>query len=138
MRSIQKWCLLALAGVIAPLIVGPTFAQQSSAPAFKVTPLLKESLTGQPDKEVVMVLIEWPPGAGTGRHAHSGDEYATILEGAITGQKEGADAKTFNSGESYHSEAGVVHEAKNSGNQPAKTVNLFVVEKGKPLVQPVK
>jgi hypothetical protein len=56
-------------------------AQQSAAPAFKVTSLLKESLTRQPDKEVVMVLIERPPGAGTGRHTHPGDEYATILEG---------------------------------------------------------
>ena len=35
-------------------------------------------------------------------------------------------------------EAGVVHEAKNASNQTVKTISIFVVEKGKPLVQPVK
>jgi quercetin dioxygenase-like cupin family protein len=138
MHSIQKYCVLLSAIVIASLIASSGHAQQSTAPQFKVTPLLKESLTGQPDKEVVMVIIEWPPGAGTGRHTHPGDEYATVLEGAITGQKEGAGAQTFNSGQSYHNEAGVVHEAKNAGNQPVKSVHIFVVEKGKPLIQPVK
>jgi hypothetical protein len=29
-----------------------------------------------------------------------------------------------------------VHETKNEGNQPAKTLNAFVLEKGKPRAQP--
>jgi quercetin dioxygenase-like cupin family protein len=116
-------------------IVSSACAQQG--PAAKITPLLKEDLTGQPDKEVIMVLIEWPPGTGTGRHTHPGDEYATVLDGTLTGQKENAEAKTYSAGQSYHNEAGVVHEAKNASNQVVKSLSIFVVEKGKPLVQPV-
>ena len=138
MHSIRQCSVLLSAVFIALSIVSSSSAQQSTAPAFKVTPLWKESLTGQPDKEVVMVIIEWPPGGGTGRHTHPGDEYATILEGAITGQKDGADAQTFNTGQSYHNEAGVVHDAKNWGDQPAKSLSVFVVEKGKPLIERVK
>ena len=84
-----------------------------------------------------MVLIEWPPGTFTGRHTHPGDEYATVFEGTLTGQKENAEAKTYGPGQSYHNEAGVVHEAKNASNQVVKSLSIFVVEKGKPLVQPV-
>ena len=139
MRSDRKHMTLLSSAVFALsfLIASSANAQQQAA-APKVTPLLKESLTGQPDKEVIMVLIEWPPGFDTGRHTHPGDEYATILEGTVTGQKENAEAKTYSAGESYHNEAGVVHTAKNATNQTVKSVSVFVVEKGKPLIQPVK
>lgn len=139
MRSDRKYMTLLSSAVFALgfLIASSANAQQQAA-APKVTPLLKESLTGQPDKEVIMVLIEWPPGFDTGRHTHPGDENATILEGTVTGQKENAEATTYSAGESYHNEAGVVHAAKNATNQTVKSVSIFVVEKGKPLIQPVK
>ena len=83
-------------------------------------------------------LIASLANADTGRHTHPGDEYATILEGTVTGQKENAEATTYSAGESYHNEAGVVRAAKNATNQTVKSVSIFVVEKGKPLIQPVK
>ena len=142
MKSDRRFVTLLSSAVFASsfLISALAYGQQQSppTPAPKVTPLLKESLTGQPDKEVLMFLVEWPPGFSTGRHTHPGDEYATVLEGTVTGQKENAEAQAYSAGQSYHNEASVVHEAKNASNQPAKTVSIFVVEKGKPLIQPVK
>jgi quercetin dioxygenase-like cupin family protein len=139
MRSDRKYMTtLSSAAFALCILIGSSASAQQQAPAAKITPLLKESLTGQPDKEVVIVLIEWPPGVGIGRHTHPGDEYATVLEGTLTGQIENAEAKTYSAGESYHNEAGVVHEAKNASNQTVKSMSIFVVEKGKPLVQPVK
>jgi quercetin dioxygenase-like cupin family protein len=58
-----------------------------------------------------------------------------VLEGTLISQDEGGEWKTYNAGESYHKVTGVVHETK-SGDQPAKSLNVFVVEKGKPMVQP--
>jgi len=115
----------------------PALSQQPS-PALKATPLLREPVTGQPDKELIMVIVDWPPGAGTGKHTHPGDEYTTVLEGEVTGGKEGGEQKVFKVGQSYHNETAVPHEAINAGTVPAKTLNVFLVEKGKPLVQPVK
>lgn len=108
------------------------------APKMKITPLQKEALTGQPEKEVVTVLIEWPPGAGTGLHTHPGDEYTTVLEGEFVGRREGAESKTYTAGQSYHNEPGVVHEGTNKATVPAKTFNVFVIDKGKPVTQPLK
>lgn len=115
-----------------------TVARAQEAPKLKLTPLQKEALTGQPDKEVVTVIVEWPPGSGTGLHTHPGDEYTTVLEGEVVGRKEGGEAKVYSAGQSYHNEPGVVHEATNKGSAPAKTFNVFVVEKGKPVTEPVK
>jgi quercetin dioxygenase-like cupin family protein len=58
-----------------------------------------------------------------------------VVEGSLITQVEGREPRTVAAGESYHQAAGVVHIAK-TGNQPAKTINVFVVEKGKPLLQP--
>jgi quercetin dioxygenase-like cupin family protein len=115
-----------------------TVAGAQDAPKLKITPLQKEPLTGQPDKEVVSLIVEWPPGAGTGLHTHPGDEYTTVLEGEIVGRIDGNEAKTYATGQSYHNEPGVVHEGSNKGSVPAKTFNVFVVEKGKPITEPAK
>jgi quercetin dioxygenase-like cupin family protein len=121
----------------AILVNSNVMAQQAPALAtpYKVTPLLKGPVTGDPNKETVMIRVEWPPNVSTGRHAHPGDEYGTVLEGTLISQDEGGEWKTYNAGESYHKVTGVVHETK-SGDQPAKSLNVFVVEKGKPMVQP--
>ncbi|MBR0705489.1 cupin domain-containing protein [Bradyrhizobium liaoningense] len=132
-RSELLLSLVLIAGLCAPT---PLLSQD--APKLKITPVQKEPLTGQPDKEVVALIVEWPPGSGTGLHTHPGDEYTTVLEGEVVGRKEGAEPKTYAAGQSYHNEPGVVHEANNKAASPAKTFNVFVVEKGKPISEPVK
>jgi quercetin dioxygenase-like cupin family protein len=127
----------ALGGALAATLGLNVLAQQTPAlaPPYKVTPLLKGPVTGDPNKETVMIRVHWPPNVSTGRHTHPGDEYGTVLEGTLISQDEGGEWKTYNAGESYHKVTGVVHETK-SGDQPAKSLNVFVVEKGKPMVQP--
>jgi quercetin dioxygenase-like cupin family protein len=114
-------------------------AQQPPAltPPYKVIPLMKAPVTGEPNKETVMISVEWPANVSTGRHTHPGDEYGTVLEGSLLSRDDGEDWKTYNAGQSYHKVTGVVHETK-TGDQPAKSINVFVVEKGKPLRQDVK
>jgi len=111
--------------------------QPTMTPPYKVIPLLRDSVTGDPNKEAVMIRVEWPPNVSTGRHTHPGDEYGTVLEGSVISQDEGGEWKTYSAGQSYHKVTGVIHETK-TGDQRAKTINIFVVEKGKPLVQPAQ
>ena len=47
------------------------------------------------------------------------------------------DWKTYSAGQSWHVPAGVVHESKND-TQGTKTINSFIVEKGKPLINPAQ
>jgi len=107
------------------------------APPFKVTVVVNETdVTGAPGKVFVMLIAEFPPGIGTGRHTHPGDEYGTVLEGSVQTMQAGGEWKTVNAGQSYYVPANVVHETKNNGTVPAKTVNAFVVDKGKPRATP--
>jgi quercetin dioxygenase-like cupin family protein len=136
-RMFRVGVLAVTLAAIAGTVVGSWAQQQPAAPPYKVTPLLKGPVTGDAGKEMVMIRVDWPPNASTGRHSHPGDEYGTVLEGSVLSQDEGGEWKTYAAGQSYHKPTGLVHETK-SGDQPAKTLNVFVVEKGKPMVQPAK
>jgi quercetin dioxygenase-like cupin family protein len=133
MRGRVLFACAALAWVTldAPL------AQQAPAPPYKVTPLMKAPFTADPNKEAVMVTVEWPANVSTPWHTHAGDEYTAVVEGSLITQREGEEPKTITAGQSYHQPTGVVHMAK-TGDGPAKTINLFVVDKGKPLSIPVQ
>jgi len=122
--------LLTVCGVI----VAPAIAQ---APGFTVKPLLRTTLSGDETKESIIMTAEFAPGASTGRHTHPGDEYATVLQGTLELRVEGREARRINAGEAYHNPKGVVHETRNVSDVPARVVSTFVIEKGKPIVEPV-
>jgi quercetin dioxygenase-like cupin family protein len=113
-------------------------AHAQQAPAPKVTTLVRSPVTGQPDKEFLLLSIEWPAGTGTPVHTHLGDEYGTVIEGSYTVKQGDGDWTTMNAGESWSVPASVVHQGKNAGQSMTKTMNAFIVEKGKPLIQPVQ
>ena len=116
------------------LVCSAAYAQQ---PTPKVTTLMKSPVSGQPDKEFVFLSIEWPSGASTPPHTHLGDEYGTVVEGSYMVKQGDSEAKTYNAGQSWHVPAGVVHETKNAA-PITKTMNAFIVEKDKPLIQPLR
>ena len=86
----------------------------------------------------MLLTTDFPPGVSTGRHTHPGDEYGTLMEGAVMTRQDGGEWKTVNAGESYYVPANIVHETKNVGTVAAKAINAFVLEKGKPRVTAVQ
>ena len=109
------------------------FAQQ---PGIKRTILLRTDDPASPTYEAVMGIAEIAPGAMAGRHRHPGIEIGYVLEGSVTLEHEGEPAKTLKAGDSFKNQPGV-HNAKNTGTTPVKILAIYLVEKGKPLAEPV-
>src|SRR5712671_1684506 len=91
------------------LTCSASYAQQ---PQPKITPLLEVPVSGQPDKEFVLLSIEWPPGSISPPHTHPGDEYGTVIAGSYAVKQGNGEWKTYKVGEAWHVPAGVVHESK--------------------------
>lgn len=100
-------------------------------------PLLRAALSDDTTKESVMLAVEFAPGGTTGRHLHHGDEYATVLQGSLELVADGKETRTVSAGEAFHNPRGLIHEARNKGDTPVRLNILFVVDKGKPIVEPV-
>ncbi len=108
-------------------------AQQAG---IKRTILLRTDDPGAPKYEAVMGVAEIAPGAMAGRHRHPGIEIGYVLEGSVTLEHEGQPAKVLKAGDSFKNEPGV-HNAKNTGTTPVRILAIYLVEKGKPLAEPV-
>ncbi len=122
------------------LLGGGTFLADivpAQAPGITAKPLLRTSLSGDEGKETFLLAVEIAPGATTGRHKHPGDEYATVLQGTLELRVEGRDVRRVSAGEAYHNARDVIHETRNVGDAPARLAIVFVIEKGKPITEPV-
>jgi quercetin dioxygenase-like cupin family protein len=127
--------VLALVGAAA-VGAGVDRVALGQQPGIKRTILLRTDDPGAPAYEAVMGIAEIAPGAMAGRHRHPGIEIGYVLEGAVTLEHEGQPAKALKAGDSFKNEPGV-HNAKNTGTRPVKILAIYLVEKGKPLAEPV-
>jgi quercetin dioxygenase-like cupin family protein len=133
--------ILACAGLVIAVSAASAGASlaQDAAPPPKVKLLMKnEVVSSVPNKEAYLLDIDWGVGSSTGRHIHSGDEYAEIVDGELQLNVEGQPAKIVKAGETYHNLAGIVHETKNVSGKPARSIAVLVIDKGKPPTEPVK
>lgn len=132
---------VVIAALVAVALSGAVYAQQQPTPV-QPSPV-KRNLIGKVEVpganyEVVTALVEIAPGFKAGRHFHPGIVQAQVTDGefwlAIDGQPE----KTFTAGQNLELPMKAIHNEGAVGSKPAKLVAVYVVEKGQPLVQPVK
>jgi quercetin dioxygenase-like cupin family protein len=126
--------------VVAALIAGSgvaLYVAQAQQTGIRRTELQRHDL-GVPGREVIQVRVELDPGVAFGKHTHPGEEIAYVLEGSFEYQVEGKPPVTLKAGEVLFIPAGAIHAAKNVGTGTAAELATYIVEKGKPLVVPVK
>ena len=124
----------------ALLIVGSSLVldlAQAQQPGIKRTDLQRHDLS-VPGREVVQVRVELAPGVSFPKHTHPGEEIIFVLEGTWEYTVEGKPPVTLKAGEVLFIPAGTIHSAKNVGSGNGAELATYIVEKGKPLVTPVK
>ena len=121
--------------VLVTVLASPVAWAQASGMSAK--PLLRTSLSDDTSKDTVMLAVEIAAGGTTGRHFHHGDEYAFVLQGTLELVAEGREARRVTVGDAFHNPRGLIHEAKNAGDTPVRLHIVFVVDKGKPIIEPV-
>jgi quercetin dioxygenase-like cupin family protein len=126
----RKIALLLLVG--ASLLSASVAAEESNAPASKVTKIFDRELPNVPGKSMRAVLVEYGPGAASPSHRHPSSAfiYATVLEGEIRSQVNDQPAHVYKAGESWTEVPGDHHKvsANASSTQPARLLAIFVVD----------
>jgi quercetin dioxygenase-like cupin family protein len=127
MRTITFLAALATIALNIP----SALAQQQ--PRGKPTIIVAPSeISGVPGHEVRAITNDFVAGAGTPRHVHPGDQWTVVQVGEVTMIVNDGEAKVMKVGEMIRIPAGVPHETYNRTDQPARTLEMFVLEKGKP------
>ena len=111
----------------------------AQAEPVKRTVLLTTDLVGMEGREAILTLEEIAPGAATGKHTHPGYEFNYVLEGSGTLEIEGKPSIPMTPGMAIYQPPMQVHRGVNdSATDPFKIFSVYIVEKGRPLVTPVK
>ena len=96
------------------------------------TPLEKE-----PTREVEMVSITVPPGAGNEFHRHYGDQWTAVQEGEVTFTIKGQPPHVLKAGDSNYVPRGTIHRQQNLSDKPARYIEMRIFDKGKPASEAV-
>lgn len=130
--------LLALFVLLFPGIVVAD-DRASTAPGPIVRPLMTELLQDYPNKEVLMLTVEYPPGAVESVHRHDAHAFVYVLEGSIVMGVSGSEPVTLNPGQTFHEGPDDVHTiGRNASKEkPARFVVFLLKDRDKPAVIPV-
>jgi len=112
-------------------------AAEAAQPAVSRTDLQRHDLS-TPGWEAIQVRVGFTPGAVAPWHKHPGEEIIYVLTGSLEYQLDGKSPVTLNAGDVLFVPYGMAHSAKNVGSGAASELATYVVEKGKPLVVPVR
>ena len=125
---------IALILIALSIFACSAFAQQKGP-----TPLLQKNLNDLPDREIMMLVVEYPPGAASARHRHNAHTIVYVLEGSVIMQVEGGERVTLKPGEVFYETPEDIHvvSMNASETEPAKILVYFLKHRGAPVSIPV-
>jgi len=105
-----------------------------------VATLMSKDLTGNPDKEILMITVEYQPGGSSPVHRHDAQAFVYMLEGSLVMQVKGGKEVTLTPGQTFYEGPNDVHvlDRNPSKTRPAKMLVILVKVKGAPILVPVK
>lgn len=133
----MKYAKLVL--VLFCLMAGTLMAQQPAIQA-TVKELMSKDLPELPGKEVLMITVDYPPGATDPIHRHNARAFVYVLEGSIVMQVKGGKEVTLKPGETFYEGPEDVHVVGRNASttKPAKFLVFFIKDKGAPVLVPAQ
>jgi quercetin dioxygenase-like cupin family protein len=105
-----------------------------------VTSLMSKELGDLADKEVLMLVVEYPPGNAEPVHRHNAHAFVYVLEGSIVMQLRGGQEATLTPGQTFYEGPGDIHTVGRnaSDSEPAKFLVFLLKNTGVAPVLPAK
>lgn len=106
----------------------------------KVTPLMTKQLMDISGKDVLMITVDYAPGAADSPHRHDADAFVYVLQGSVVEQVKGQKAVTLTAGQTFYEGPDDIHIVGRNASKtrPAKLLVVLVKNRGAPAVVPVR
>lgn len=131
----------ATCAALALAVAGPALAHDGQAET--VTPKFDQAIPNIPGKSLVVVEVDYAPGAASPphRHAKSAFIYAYVLSGEIESKVNDGETRIYKAGESWFEPPNATHQISRNASKtkPTRLLAVFVVDSDdKALTTPVK
>jgi quercetin dioxygenase-like cupin family protein len=92
----------------------------------------KQALPGEPERDLVLVEVTYPPGTGSPAHLHANGVMAFVVAGAVASRVGDAPEKTYGAGDAWWEPPGAVHRVSRNASttEPAILLAIYVAPKG--------
>ncbi len=135
MRVFRILCVSTL------LASGSALAQQAptTAPQASVTELMSKALAEHPGKELLMISVDYPPGAVDPVHRHDAHAFVYVLEGSIVMGLRGGKSVTLTPGQTFYEGPNDVHTVGRNASlaKPARFLVFLLKNRDEPVLTPV-
>ena len=128
-------------GAMLVLVVSAEFtAPAHAAPQPIVVPIMQKDVADVPGREMLMLSVEYPPGAVETIHRHDAYAFVYVLEGSIIEQVRGGNEVTMTPGQTFYEGPNDVHTVGRNASttKPAKFLVVMLKKKGVDAVLPAK
>ena len=128
--------------IVAAIIVA---AGMAAAAAWSQTPPVNPNvniyfttpLENDASRIVRLQSVTIPPKGGNDFHRHPGDQWSAVQEGEVTLTVRGQPPRTLKVGDNAYIPRGTIHRNQNLTDKPARTIELNIIDKDKPALEPV-
>jgi quercetin dioxygenase-like cupin family protein len=110
----------------------------ATAEPVTVAPLMTKDLVGAPGREVLVITVEYAPGASDPIHRHHAQAFVYVLEGSIEMQVKGGELVTLTPGQMFYEAPDDLHVVGRnaSSTKPAKFIVVLIKDQGAPVLVP--
>jgi quercetin dioxygenase-like cupin family protein len=122
-----------MAALAASSMPAALLAQTNQMPgASRRREVIKQNLPGEPEREITLIEVTYPPGTGSLPHVHPSGVMAFVVSGSITSKVDEAPEQTFHAGEAWWEPPGAVHRiSRNASNtEPATLLAIYIAPRG--------
>jgi len=132
---------LRIVGAIVVLACCAQFTQAAhAAPHAVVTRVMRKDVADMPGKELLMLRVEYPPGAVDPVHRHDAYALLYVLHGSVVMKVRGGKQVTLGPGQTFYEGPNDVHTVGRNASktQPAEFVVVLLKKVGAPVVLPAR
>jgi quercetin dioxygenase-like cupin family protein len=137
-RSHRALAILVLSGIALAAFGSARAAPGATPPRPFVTEVTRQLLPELPGKEVLVLTVDYPPGAIDPVHRHDAHAIVYVLAGTIVMGVAGGDEVTIGPGQTFHEGPRDLHTVGRnaSSRKPARFVVFLLKDIGKPALSP--
>ena len=132
MNNVMIRAIIVAIGVASPGAWSQAQAPNLDAKTYYTTPLENDA-----SRVVRLRAVTFPARGDSGFHRHPGDQWNTVQEGEVIFTIKGQEPRTLKVGDYAYVPRGTVHRNQNLTDKPSLVIELNIMDKDKPDLEPV-
>jgi quercetin dioxygenase-like cupin family protein len=127
-REFNQNSFLSLLAAIAVPLESRSIADTAAASAFSRRVVIKQSLPGNPERQLTLVEVVYPPGQGSLPHLHANGVMAFVVSGSVASKVGDAPEQVFHSGDAWWEPPGAIHRVSRnaSSTEEARLLAIYI------------